>query len=267
MAEAGEAGAGPDGGAARIAAAVESLLGSAETTGRCGEAVVVTSGPTTSRSIPVRYIANRSSGKRATPLPPAAAAAGAEVVPDSGRSTFPSARRTTIKVETAREMLDAVEEAMPADCAHLGRRGRGLARLGAGAREDQEGKDKVRCCRSPRSGHLCDHRAAQSQAAQLVIGLPPETETSSPMPRQSSRARAATGSSPTMSRPRPGSWAATATGVHLVTADGVESWAAAVEGRGRRAAPSSGGSRRRCGRLESMFPVDCRQLHTPSPPG
>ncbi len=83
-----------------------------------GRHVLVTSGPTHEPIDPVRYIANRSSGKQGHAIAAAAAAAGARVTLVSGPVTLPDpAGVTTIHVESAREMLAAVEQALPADIA------------------------------------------------------------------------------------------------------------------------------------------------------
>ncbi|RYC29751.1 bifunctional phosphopantothenoylcysteine decarboxylase/phosphopantothenate--cysteine ligase CoaBC [Lichenibacterium minor] len=81
-----------------------------------GRRVVVTSGPTHESIDPVRYIANRSSGRQGHAIAAAAAAAGAEVVLVSGPvSIADPAGVAVVRVETAREMLSAVEAALPAD--------------------------------------------------------------------------------------------------------------------------------------------------------
>ena len=82
-----------------------------------GRRVVVTSGPTHEPIDPVRYIANRSSGRQGHAIAAAAAAAGAEVVAGQRPGGAARSRRasTTVRVETAREMLAAVEAALPAD--------------------------------------------------------------------------------------------------------------------------------------------------------
>jgi len=83
-----------------------------------GRHVLITSGPTHEAIDPVRYIANRSSGKQGHALAAAAAAAGARVTLVSGPVTVPDpAGVETIHVESAREMLAAVETALPADIA------------------------------------------------------------------------------------------------------------------------------------------------------
>jgi len=83
-----------------------------------GKRVLVTSGPTHEPIDPVRYIANRSSGKQGHAIAAAAAAAGAQVTLVSGPvnvSDPPGVR--VVRVETARDMLRAVEAALPADAA------------------------------------------------------------------------------------------------------------------------------------------------------
>jgi phosphopantothenoylcysteine decarboxylase / phosphopantothenate---cysteine ligase len=83
-----------------------------------GRHVLVTSGPTHEPIDPVRYIANRSSGKQGHAIAAAAAAAGARVTLVSGPVSLPDpAGVTVLRVETARQMLAAVQAALPADIA------------------------------------------------------------------------------------------------------------------------------------------------------
>jgi phosphopantothenoylcysteine decarboxylase / phosphopantothenate---cysteine ligase len=118
MAESGEAGVGRMAEPLEIAAAVEALVNSVDNESLAGKRIVVTSGPTHEAIDPVRYIANRSSGKQGHAIAAAASAAGAEVVLVSGPVNVPDPIGvTTIKVETAQDMLTAVEQALPADCA------------------------------------------------------------------------------------------------------------------------------------------------------
>jgi len=80
-----------------------------------GRRVVVTSGPTHEPIDPVRYIANRSSGRQGHAIAAAAAAAGADVVLISGPVSIPDPPGVAVvRVETARDMLAAVEAALPA---------------------------------------------------------------------------------------------------------------------------------------------------------
>jgi len=118
MAESGEAGIGRMAEPLEIAAAVEDLLAAPVPTGvLAGKRIVVTAGPTHEPIDPVRYIANRSSGKQGYAIAAAAAAAGATVTLVSGPVNLAApAGVTVVRVETARDMLKAVEAALPADC-------------------------------------------------------------------------------------------------------------------------------------------------------
>ncbi|QYU68545.1 hypothetical protein J4558_27795 [Leptolyngbya sp. 15MV] len=81
-----------------------------------GRHVIVTSGPTHEAIDPVRYIANRSSGKQGFEIAAAAAAAGARVTLVAGPVHLDTPRGVDrIDVESAREMADAVKKALPAD--------------------------------------------------------------------------------------------------------------------------------------------------------
>ena len=80
--------------------------------------IIVTAGPTHEPIDPVRYIANRSSGKQGFAIAGALAALGARVTLVAGPVTlFTPAGVTRIDVETAIEMRDAVFAALPADAA------------------------------------------------------------------------------------------------------------------------------------------------------
>lgn len=80
--------------------------------------MLVTSGPTHEPIDPVRYLANRSSGRQGHAVAAAAAEAGARVTLVSGPVAIPDpAGVTVVRVESAREMLAAVEAALPADLA------------------------------------------------------------------------------------------------------------------------------------------------------
>lgn len=83
-----------------------------------GKHVLVTAGPTHEPIDPVRYIANRSSGKQGFAIARAAAEAGAQVTLIAGPVDQPTPRGVNrIDVTTAREMLAAVEAALPVDVA------------------------------------------------------------------------------------------------------------------------------------------------------
>jgi phosphopantothenoylcysteine decarboxylase/phosphopantothenate--cysteine ligase len=85
-----------------------------------GKRALVTAGPTHEPIDPVRYIANRSSGKQGYAIAAALAELGASVTLVSGPVALATpAGVTRVDVETAREMADAVEAALPADVAVL----------------------------------------------------------------------------------------------------------------------------------------------------
>jgi len=115
MAESGEAGVGRMAEPLEIAAAVQALLAPQDKP-LSGRRIVITAGPTHEPIDPVRYIANRSSGKQGYAIARAAAAAGADVTLVSGPVTLPDPPGVkTVRVESARDMLGAVEAALPAD--------------------------------------------------------------------------------------------------------------------------------------------------------
>ncbi|WP_028955152.1 bifunctional phosphopantothenoylcysteine decarboxylase/phosphopantothenate--cysteine ligase CoaBC [Sulfitobacter sp. 20_GPM-1509m] len=98
-----------------IVAALEGALGGGPL---AGKRVLVTSGPTHEPIDPVRYIANRSSGAQGTALGAALAALGAEVVFVTGPADVPPpAGVQVVKVQTAQQMLQAVQAALPCDVA------------------------------------------------------------------------------------------------------------------------------------------------------
>jgi phosphopantothenoylcysteine decarboxylase / phosphopantothenate---cysteine ligase len=119
MAEDGEHGIGRMAEPLEIVAAIEELFGRpAPPKPLSGKRVLVTSGPTHEAIDPVRYIGNRSSGRQGHAIAYAAAEAGAETILISGpvHIADPAGVRT-VKVETAEQMLEAVEAALPVDIA------------------------------------------------------------------------------------------------------------------------------------------------------
>lgn len=102
---------------AEILAAITRLLAPASQP-LLGRRAIVTSGPTWEPIDPVRFIANRSSGKQGHAIAAALAALGAETVLVSGPVAEPDpAGVQMVRVETARQMLAACEAALPADIA------------------------------------------------------------------------------------------------------------------------------------------------------
>jgi phosphopantothenoylcysteine decarboxylase / phosphopantothenate---cysteine ligase len=114
MAESGEAGEGRMAEPGEIVAAVVALLG--DDRPLAGRTFLVTSGPTHEPIDPVRYIANRSSGKQGHAIAAALAGLGAQVRLISGPVALPDpAGVTAVHVETAQQMMAAVEQVLPVD--------------------------------------------------------------------------------------------------------------------------------------------------------
>jgi phosphopantothenoylcysteine decarboxylase / phosphopantothenate---cysteine ligase len=227
MAEAGEAGIGRMAEPFEIAAAALPLLDKNDgDKPLAGKRMIVTSGPTHEPIDPVRYIANRSSGKQGHAIAAAAAAAGADVTLVSGPVNLPDPLGVnTVRIETAQEMFAAVTAALPADVAVF-------AAAVADWRVDQPNANKIKkqADGSPTLGLVENPDILASVAhdanirPRLVIGFAAETEHII----EHARAKLA----------RKGcDWIVandvSATGgvmggdrntVHLVTAQGVESW-------------------------------------------
>jgi phosphopantothenoylcysteine decarboxylase/phosphopantothenate--cysteine ligase len=108
-----------------ILAAIEAMLGGAASSPSpaapqplAGRHALVTSGPTHEPIDPVRYIANRSSGRQGHAIAAALAALGARVTLVSGPVSIPDPPGVAVRsVETAADMLSACEAALPADVA------------------------------------------------------------------------------------------------------------------------------------------------------
>jgi len=182
MAERGEAGIGRMAEPIEIAAAAMALLEHSPDHRVDGslaaKRLLVTSGPTHEPIDPVRYIANRSSGKQGHAIAAAAAAAGAQVILICGPVNIPDPVGVKIvRVETAREMFTAVEQALPVDCAIF-------AAAVADWRVAEAGRQKIKKAKgttpaltlmeNPDILSAVAHRKAERP--RLVIGFAAETE-------------------------------------------------------------------------------------------
>ncbi|KIC37685.1 bifunctional phosphopantothenoylcysteine decarboxylase/phosphopantothenate synthase [Ruegeria sp. ANG-R] len=96
-----------------IVAAIETQVSDGPLTGR---RILVTSGPTHEPIDPVRYIANRSSGAQGTAVARALSGLGADVTFITGPADVPPPDGVdVVRVETAQQMSDAVDAALPVD--------------------------------------------------------------------------------------------------------------------------------------------------------
>jgi len=157
--------------------AIKAQLGGGPLTGK---SALVTAGPTHEPIDPVRYLANRSSGKQGFAVAEALAALGADVTLISGpvNITAPSGVKL-VQVETACEMLRATENALPVDVAVF-------AAAVADWRTDAASCQKIKKQKGKATPELCftenpDILATVSalpknKRPQLVIGFAAETE-------------------------------------------------------------------------------------------
>jgi phosphopantothenoylcysteine decarboxylase/phosphopantothenate--cysteine ligase len=179
MAEAGEAGIGRMAEPLEIVAAALPLIAPASGEGTLvGKRVIVTSGPTHEPIDPVRYIANRSSGKQGHAIAAAAAAAGAEVILISGPVHLPDPPGVkVVNVASAQDMLFAVEKALPADVAVFAAAVADWRPAKAQSNKIKKGTDatpKLALTENPDILATVAHDA--SRRPRLVIGFAAETE-------------------------------------------------------------------------------------------
>jgi len=227
MAESGERGKGRMAEPLEIAGAVEKLLAASADHPLAGKRVVITSGPTHEPIDPVRYIANRSSGKQGHAIAAAAAAAGADVTLISGPVTLPDpAGVSVIRVESAREMLAAVEKALPANIAIF-------AAAVADWRVKDAGQQKIKKAPGARTPELAlvenpdilatvAHRTRQRPT--LVIGFAAETQNVVANAQKKLQSKACDWIVANDVSPQTGIMGGDSNTVMLVSAQGVESW-------------------------------------------
>jgi len=190
-----------------------------------GRHVLVTSGPTHEAIDPVRYIANRSSGKQGHAIAAAAAAAGARVTLVSGPVAIPDPVGVeTIHVESAREMLAAVEAALPAQIAIFAAAvadWRVADEAPEKMKKDGSGLPPLALIENPDILATIAHR--QSGRPDLVVGFAAETQNVVAF-AQAKLARKGCDLIVANDVGGTGVMGGDANTVHLVTRDGIESW-------------------------------------------
>lgn len=247
MAEKGEAGVGRMAEVAELVARIEGLLAEAgaETgfgfltvgggPGRAGAGggplagrhVLVTSGPTHEPIDSVRYIANRSSGKQGHAIAEAARKLGARVTLVTGPVDLADPDGVEVRhVETAREMLEAVEAALPADVAVLAA---AVAdwRVAAPARNKikkaaGQAAPTLELVENPDILRTLAKRGARRPA--LVVGFAAETQDVVRNAEGKRKGKAADWIVANDVSEGTGVFGGDRNRVHLVTADGVEDW-------------------------------------------
>jgi len=217
MAEHGEAGLGRMAEPLEIVAAVEAIM--RRTGSLSGKRILVTSGPTNEPIDPVRYIANRSSGKQGHAIALAAAAAGAEVVLVSGPVNLPDPPGVSVvKIETARQMLKAVEQALPAAVADWR-----AERPSDNKIKKQPGKTPtLALTENPDILSTIAHR--NSGRPRLVIGFAAETDNVIANGQAKLAKKGCDWILANDVSPATGIMGGDVNTIHLITASGVESW-------------------------------------------
>ena len=224
----GEVGSGRMAEPHEILAAIEALL-APPARPLAGMRAIVTSGPTREPLDPVRFLSNHSSGRQGHAIARALAEAGADGRAGRAAPSPSPIRRASrvVHVETAREMLAAVEDALPAEIAVCAAAVADWRPVEASGGQDQEARGRStahdRAGREP--GHPADAgRPCAASAPRRRLRRRDRRSRGSGRGR-SSRARAATGSSPTTCRPARGVFGGERNRILLLTGPGpAEAW-------------------------------------------
>jgi phosphopantothenoylcysteine decarboxylase/phosphopantothenate--cysteine ligase len=206
--------------------AIASLLGDTALGPLAGRRVLITSGPTHEPIDPVRYLANRSSGKQGHALARAAAALGAEVTLVSGPVTLPDPDGVRmVKVETAHEMLAAVLAALPADiaiCAAAVADWRVADEAPQKLKKLKQSEPSLKLAQNP--DILATVAKPGPKRPRLVIGFAAETENLIDNATAKRHAKGADWIVANDVWPGTGAMGGDHTEVHLITGQGVEDW-------------------------------------------
>ncbi len=217
MAERGEAGRGRMAEPMEILSAVEGLLRKAA--------------PTHEPIDPVRYIANRSSGKQGFAIARAAEQLGARVTLVTGPVSLADPPGvTTVHVETADEMLAAVKAALPADVAILAA---AVADWRVAAAADEKIKKQQGAGAAAPALQLVENpdilrtvSARGPERPALVIGFAAETQNVVEFARKKRKSKGCDWIIANDVSAHTGIMGGNRNAVHLITATGVESWPA-----------------------------------------
>jgi phosphopantothenoylcysteine decarboxylase/phosphopantothenate--cysteine ligase len=221
----GESGPGRMAEALEIVAAIESYF--ALGAPLAGLSAIVTSGPTHEAIDPVRYIANRSSGKQGHAIAAALAKLGAAVTLVSGPTALadpPGVK--TVRIESAREMLDACKAALPADiavCAAAVADWR-VVRVARGKIKKTAGSGPPDLALAENPDILKTLSESGPQRPKLVVGFAAETARVIPHAVAKRKGKGCDWIIANDVSPGTGTFGGDANTVHLVTADGVEDW-------------------------------------------
>lgn len=191
-----------------------------------GRRALVTSGPTHEAIDPVRYIANRSSGKQGHAIAAALARRGAITTLVSGPTHQPDpAGVTIIRVESARDMLAACEKSLPADvavCAAAVADWRVVQPAGEKMKKTGTGIPNLEMTENP--DILATLAAAANTRPGLVIGFAAETENVVAHAQAKRKKKGCDWILANDVSPETGTFGGAENTIHLISADGVEDW-------------------------------------------
>ena len=216
-----------------ILAAIEKMLGAegVERAGAtpirslAGRRVLITSGPTHEPIDPVRYIANRSSGKQGHALARAAVALGADVTLVTGPVALPDPQGArVVRVETAQQMLAAALEALPADIAISAAAVADWRAADAAPQKLKKEGTETSLPLTQNPDILATIASPGPKRPRLVIGFAAETENLIENASEKRRAKGADWIVANDVSPSTGVMGGDTTQIHLVTASGVEDW-------------------------------------------
>lgn len=191
-----------------------------------GRRALVTSGPTHEAIDPVRYIANRSSGKQGHAIAAALARRGAITTLVSGPTHQPDpAGVTVIRVESARDMLAACEKSLPADvavCAAAVADWRVVQAAGEKMKKTGTGIPNLEMTENP--DILATLAAAANTRPGLVIGFAAETENVVAHAQAKRKKKGCDWILANDVSPETGTFGGAENTIYLISADGVEDW-------------------------------------------
>jgi phosphopantothenoylcysteine decarboxylase/phosphopantothenate--cysteine ligase len=192
-----------------------------------GKHVIVTSGPTHEPIDPVRYIANRSSGKQGHAIAAALAGLGARVTLVSGPVSVPDPAGVTVRrIETAAEMLAACQAALPADAAIFAAAVADwrVANAADGKIKKQPGAAAPTFDLVPNPDILATIAAAGPTRPRLVVGFAAETDDLLANAQSKLRRKNADWIVANDVSAETGIMGGAENEIHLITASGVEDW-------------------------------------------
>lgn len=191
-----------------------------------GRRALVTSGPTHEPIDPVRYIANRSSGRQGHAIAAALASHGAQTTLVSGPTHLPDPPGVTVvRVESARDMLAACEAALPADvavCAAAVADWRVARAADEKLKKNGGGAPTLEMAENP--DILATLSAAANTRPSLVVGFAAETEQVVEHARAKRERKGCDWILANDVSPGTGTFGGNDNTIHLVSADGVEDW-------------------------------------------